>query len=195
MLLFQAKKAGRYDQGILDVGLTAEDHVELTRTHTFLRKHATGKAKIELHVLTVERGMSWEAAVEKWEMMTEKDEGFYLSHQVLRNFLLFLSWALDSKEMNFLFQNRNNKKTAILAMQTESKTRKNAETSKKEKLFIVYRPNTGQAVKLETLAELKKKYKFVPQDQAETHWKQQFEFSAKRCSHAYWWVIFWEHSN
>ena len=51
-----AKRSGRYDQGILDVGTTLEDHVELARTHTFLRKHATGKAKIELHVLQVERG-------------------------------------------------------------------------------------------------------------------------------------------
>jgi hypothetical protein len=42
ILIFQAKRSGRYDQGILDVGLTAEDHVELVRTHTFLRKHATG---------------------------------------------------------------------------------------------------------------------------------------------------------
>ena len=45
-------------QGILDVGMTQEDHVELVKTHTFLRKHATGKAKIELHVLQVERGKS-----------------------------------------------------------------------------------------------------------------------------------------
>ena len=51
-----AKRSGRYDQGILDVGTTLEDRVELARTHTFLRKHATGKAKIELHVLQVERG-------------------------------------------------------------------------------------------------------------------------------------------
>ena len=52
-----AKRSGRYDQGILDVGTTLEDRVELVRTHTFLRKHATGKAKIELHVLQVERGV------------------------------------------------------------------------------------------------------------------------------------------
>ena len=43
-------------QGILDVGMTQEDHVELIKTHTFVRKHATGTAKIELHVLHVERG-------------------------------------------------------------------------------------------------------------------------------------------
>ena len=43
----------RYDQGILDVGLTDEDHVELVKTYTYIRKHPTGSAKIELHVLQV----------------------------------------------------------------------------------------------------------------------------------------------
>ena len=64
-IIQSAKRSGRYDQGILDVGMTQEDHVELVKTHTFLRKHATGKAKIELHVLQVERGMSWDQALEK----------------------------------------------------------------------------------------------------------------------------------
>ena len=36
--------------------MTKEDHVELIKTHTFMRKHATGTAKIELHILHVERG-------------------------------------------------------------------------------------------------------------------------------------------
>ena len=129
-------------QGILDVGMTQEDHVELVKTHTFLRKHATGKAKIELHVLQVERGMSWEQAVEKNdEVASTDDEGFWLSHQV-----------------------RNGKKTAILAIQTEEtgkKSKKGKEGKDSSKVFMVYRLNTGQQVKQETLAELKKKYKKV----------------------------------
>ena len=122
--------------------MTQEDHVELVKTHTFLRKHATGKAKIELHVLQVERGMSWEQAVEKNdEVASTDDEGFWLSHQV-----------------------RNGKKTAILAIQTEEtgkKSKKGKEGKDSSKVFMVYRPNTGQQVKQETLAELKKKYKKV----------------------------------
>ena len=51
---------------------------------------------------------------------------------------------------------------------------------------MVYRPNTGQQVKQETLAELKKKYKKVSKDEAEQHWTSQFKSSAKTCSHAYW---------
>ena len=33
--------------------MTKEDRVELVKTHCFTRKHATGKAKIELLVLQV----------------------------------------------------------------------------------------------------------------------------------------------
>ena len=42
-----------FPQGILDVGLTEEDHVELVKTRTFQRKHATGTANIDLHTLQV----------------------------------------------------------------------------------------------------------------------------------------------
>jgi len=164
-IISQAKRSGRYDQGILDVGMTQEDHVELVRTHTFVRKHATGKAKIELHVLQVERGMSWEGALEKEKEVAGESEGFWLSHQV-----------------------RNQKKTAILAIMDEStrNPKKGKEKKDSSKLFFVYRPNTGQQVKQETLAELKKKYKKVTPEECEEHWNKQYESSAKTCSHAFW---------
>merc|ERR1719361_2206612 len=171
-IINQAKRRGMYNEGILDVGLTDEDMVELVKTHTFVRKHATGKAKIELHVLTVERGISWEGAKDKWQELVgnPSEEGFYLSHQA-----------------------RNGKKTAILAAASEKSSRYKAlvdksekGSKKKDKTFIIYRPNTGQQVKQETLSELRKKYKKVSADEAEPHWNEQFKTSAKRCSHAYW---------
>ena len=158
-IINQAKRTGRYDQGILDVGVTVEDKVELVKTHTLLRRHATGKAKIELHVLTVERGLSWEGVCDKYYELVGADEGFYLSHQV-----------------------RLGKRTAVLAMQVEKSDKK----KNKEKTFIIYRPNTGQQVKQETLSELKKKYKKVAKDEAEEAWQQQFQSADKKCSHAYW---------
>lgn len=88
------------------------------RTHTFNTKHATGTTKIDLHVLTVERGLSFDDATEKWADLIGKDEGFYLSHQV-----------------------RNNKKTAILAvaLDKDAVTTSTSSKKKKEKMFIVYR--------------------------------------------------------
>merc|ERR1719225_1122831 len=146
-IISQAKRSGRYDQGILDVGMTKEDRVELVKTHCFTRKHATGKAKIELHVLQVERGMSWDLALEKEKELSDSEQGFWLSHQV-----------------------RNSKKTAILAIMAEStKTKKGKEKKDSSKLFFVYRPNTGQQVKQETLAELKKKYKKVTAEECQEH--------------------------
>ena len=114
----------------MDVGLTEEDKVELVRTHTFIRKHSTGKAKIELHVLTVERGLSWEASKEKWQELIGDDEGYYVSQT-----------------------SRNGKKTAILAVMNERNSKYKAlsdstdnKKKKKDKVYIVYRPNTGQQV-------------------------------------------------
>jgi len=45
---------------------------------------------------------------------------------------------------------------------------------------------TGQQVKQETSAELKKKYKKVTAEECEEHWQKQFDSSAKTCSHAFW---------
>lgn len=46
---------------------------------------------------------------------------------------------------------RNNKKTAILVK----------EVNNKKRLFLVYRPNTGRQLKLESYADIKKKFKKV----------------------------------
>lgn len=52
------------------------------KLYSFLRKHATGQATTELHIVHVERGMSWDEAVERSAEAKLNNEGFYLSHQV-----------------------------------------------------------------------------------------------------------------
>uniref|UniRef100_A0A673ZTR0 Protein strawberry notch homolog 1 n=1 Tax=Salmo trutta TaxID=8032 RepID=A0A673ZTR0_SALTR len=71
---------------------------------------------------------------------------------------------------------RNNKKTAILVQEVNSKKR----------LFLVYRPNTGKQLKLEAYADIKKKCKKVLSDDAKQHWIDQYKSSAEICAHAYW---------
>lgn len=61
---------------------TAGENVKRVKLYTFLRKHATGQATTELHIVHVERGMSWEGALEKSTEAKADNEGFYLSHQV-----------------------------------------------------------------------------------------------------------------
>jgi len=153
----QAKKTGRYDLGILDVGAGGEN-VQRVRCVAFLRPHATGKARAELHTVAVERGLSFEDAQEKAALLVHKDEGFYLSHQV-----------------------RNDKHTAVLAIAEQPKHMKDPKGGAKGKdaLFTIYRPNTGLQVRQESRAELLKKYKKVSVEEAEEAWTDQFNASEK----------------
>ncbi|KAK0087083.1 hypothetical protein PV326_005306 [Microctonus aethiopoides] len=159
-IITQAKKTGRFDMGILDLG-TSGENVRRVKLYRFLRKHATGTAPTELHVVHVERGMSWTEAVDKWSELTGSKEGYYLSHQI-----------------------RNGKQTAILAVAVDNGKKKSE--SKKDQLYMVYRPNTGLQLRQETLGELEKKYKKVTSEEAEPHWTQQYDASVDTCSHAYW---------
>ncbi|XP_063244312.1 protein strawberry notch-like isoform X2 [Bacillus rossius redtenbacheri] len=165
-IIAQAKKSGRFDMGILDLGTTGEN-VKRVKLYTFVRKHATGVASTQLHIVHVERGLSWEDVLEQSKELTGPAEGFYLSHQV-----------------------RNSKQTAILAVAVESPTpsakKETDKKSKKDQLYTIYRPNTGLQMRQETLGELEKKYKKVTEKEAEESWTQQYESSLSTCSHAYW---------
>ncbi|KYO39627.1 strawberry notch-like protein 2 isoform A [Alligator mississippiensis] len=147
-----AKKNGRYDMGILDLG-SGDEKVRKTDVKKFLTPGYSTSGHVELYTISVERGMSWEEGTKFWAEQTGPDDGFYLSLQI-----------------------RNNKKTAILVK----------EVNPKKKLFLVYRPNTGKQLKLETYADLKKKYKKVPSEDALPHWLEQYNSSADTCTHAYW---------
>ncbi|XP_048467722.1 protein strawberry notch homolog 1 [Rhincodon typus] len=147
-----AKKNGRYDMGILDLG-SGDEKVKKLEAKKFLTPGYSVSGHVEIYTISVERGMSWEEATKIWAEQTGIDDGFYLSMQI-----------------------RNNKKTAILVKEVNSKKR----------LFMMYRPNTGKQLKLETYIELKKKYKKVTSAEAESHWVEQYKSSADTCTHAYW---------
>ncbi|CAL9682352.1 unnamed protein product [Knipowitschia caucasica] len=146
----EAKKNGRYDMGILDLG-SGDEKVEKVESKKFLTPGYTTSGHVELFTVKVERGMSWEEATHAWADQNGPDDGFYV-------------------------QMRNNKKTAILVN----------EVNPKKRLFLVYRPNTGRQLKLETYADIKKKFKKVLSEEAKRHWMDQYNSSALICSHAYW---------
>ncbi|CAK1590016.1 unnamed protein product [Parnassius mnemosyne] len=157
----QAKRSGRFDLGILDLG-SAGESVRRVHCVRFLRRHATGRAPVELHTVQTERGMDWIEALEKESELSGPKEGFYLSQQA-----------------------RNDKYTAVLCVAAHTNTRKEKLT-KKEIMFQIYRPNTGLQLRLESLADIEKKYKKVTSTEAEGPWKAQYEASLRVCSHAYW---------
>ncbi|XP_008296811.1 protein strawberry notch homolog 1 isoform X2 [Stegastes partitus] len=146
----EAKKNGRYDMGILDLG-SGDEKVKKVDCRKFLTPGYTTSGHVELYTVSVERGMSWEEATHAWAEQNGADDGFYV-------------------------QMRNNKKTAILVKEVNTKKR----------LFLVYRPNTGRQLKLETYADIKKKFKKVLSEDAKQHWTDQYQSSAKICSHAFW---------
>ncbi|XP_013922534.1 PREDICTED: protein strawberry notch homolog 1-like, partial [Thamnophis sirtalis] len=151
-VIHNAKKNGRYDMGILDLG-SGDEKVRKADAKKFLTPGYSTSGHVELYTISVERGMSWEEATKLWSEQRGPEDGFYLSLQI-----------------------RNSKKTAILMK----------EVNPKKKLFLVYRPNTGKQLKLETYSEIKKKYKKVSSDDAVTHWVEQYTSSADTCTHAYW---------
>lgn len=88
----QAKRSGRWDEGILDLGAHGEAVNNLS-VQTFVGNSLFGTATTELHTVGVERGMSWEESLQERLSQTHPDNGYYLSNQ-----------------------SRNNKKTAILVI-------------------------------------------------------------------------------
>ncbi|XP_068609448.1 protein strawberry notch homolog 1 [Brachionichthys hirsutus] len=146
----EAKRSGRYDMGILDLG-SGDEKVKKVDCRKFLTPGYTTSGHVELYTVSVERGMSWEEATHVWAEQNGPDDGFYV-------------------------QMRNNKKTAILVKEVNSKKR----------LFLVYRPNTGKQLKLESYADIKKKFKKVLSEDAKQHWNDQYKSSAQICSHAFW---------
>ncbi|XP_020511435.1 protein strawberry notch homolog 1 isoform X2 [Labrus bergylta] len=93
----EAKKNGRYDMGILDLG-SGDEKVRKVDCKKFLTPGYTTSGHVELYTVSVERGMSWEEATHVWADQNGADDGFYV-------------------------QMRNNKKTAILVKEVNTKKR------------------------------------------------------------------------
>lgn len=170
-IIAKEKRMGRFDLGILDLGASGEN-VKPIRLIKILRKHSTGVAPIEMQTVHVERGMVWSEALDKYDDCDDDKEGFYLSHQARNgNFTSVLAIAVEDRQKSVL-------------LGTATKKAKN--DKKKDQMFHIYRPNTGLQVRLETLAELEKKYRKVDSSEADKHWIKQYDSSVNVCSHAYW---------
>nr|XP_055063606.1 protein strawberry notch homolog 1 isoform X2 [Misgurnus anguillicaudatus] len=92
-----AKKNGRYDMGILDLG-SGDEKVKKADAKKFLTPGYSTSGHVELYTVSVERGMSWEDATHVWADQNGPDDGFYV-------------------------QVRNNKKVAILIKEVNPRKR------------------------------------------------------------------------
>uniref|UniRef100_A0A8C7Q404 Protein strawberry notch homolog 1 n=1 Tax=Oncorhynchus mykiss TaxID=8022 RepID=A0A8C7Q404_ONCMY len=77
-----AKKNGRYDMGILDLG-SGDEKVKKMEAKKFLTPGYSTSGHVELYTVSVERGMSWEDATHAWAEQSGPDDGFYV--QVLKD--------------------------------------------------------------------------------------------------------------
>uniref|UniRef100_A0A2K5IRW5 Strawberry notch homolog 1 n=1 Tax=Colobus angolensis palliatus TaxID=336983 RepID=A0A2K5IRW5_COLAP len=107
-----AKKNGRYDMGILDLG-SGDEKVRKSDVKKFLTPGYSTSGHVELYTISVERGMSWEEATKIWAELTGPDDGFYLSLQVTSlfkavlfsvKFFSFLQVVSDDALMHWLDQ-------------------------------------------------------------------------------------------
>ncbi|CAG0919140.1 unnamed protein product [Notodromas monacha] len=183
-----AKKAGRYDLGILgnyssdliiyflfkdfscwdclrysfmvfvDLG-GSEDRLKVLNVDKWMIKHGTGTASVLLHKVQVERGMSWEEAKRKAADLDNSVEGFYLTRDL-----------------------RQGKKWAILIVDSSLSIPGKKDAG--DRSYIVYKPNLGRQPRTQPLSELTTTYKKCTDlGKVQEAWEQQFDSSATMCSH------------
>lgn len=66
--------------GITEIGV--DQDVQLKKLYTLSIRLSVGPAKIELYRFQIDRGVSWEWAIEKWSFITGSYGGFYTSENV-----------------------------------------------------------------------------------------------------------------
>uniref|UniRef100_A0A914W791 Uncharacterized protein n=1 Tax=Plectus sambesii TaxID=2011161 RepID=A0A914W791_9BILA len=155
-LLAQAKRDGTFDMGIMDLGMGG-DHVRKLETRVFMGRIDKGNFRVEMHKIGVERGVNWSEALEQFAEHNSEHDGFYESTVGINGKLAAaLIYAIGKKRLD-----------------------------SGARLFCVTRPNTGRSPKLETFAEIKKRFRKIPADQAESIWNEQYDGSNTMCQHTY----------
>ncbi|KAF1762770.1 hypothetical protein GCK72_011033 [Caenorhabditis remanei] len=159
-LIAQSKHDGTYDTGIMDLG-TGDDQVRKLETRVFTGRVDNGSFRVEMHKIGVERGVSWEEAMDLYKEHSNDDDGFYLCHPGGNN-------------------TANTKKVAALVYGIgKNKVDSGA------RLYAITRPSTGRSPKLMTMADLSKRFSKVTVDEAKEVWKQQYDSAANMCQHNY----------
>ncbi|ULT98449.1 hypothetical protein L3Y34_000075 [Caenorhabditis briggsae] len=159
-LIAQSKHDGTYDTGIMDLG-TGDDQVRKLETRVFTGRVDNGSFRVEMHKIGVERGVSWDEAMELFKEHSNDDDGFYLCHPGGAN-------------------TANTKKVAALVYGIGKIRMDNG-----ARLYAITRPSTGRSPKLMTMADLSKRFSKVTVDEAKEVWKQQYDSAANMCQHNY----------
>lgn len=163
-VILEAKRTGKWDMGILDLGSNNEVVFRKDTKFYVLDSKVESQRRVEMHTVLVERGLSWEKALDMYKKAqlestamdenieneggkhgysSKKPQGFYISNQV-----------------------KNNHRVAILAVAfvpvlPPGLISKDDSKGSDCSFLAIYRPNTGLQVRQETPESLLKKYKRV----------------------------------
>lgn len=80
-LIDKDKKDGKYDMGILDLA-PGVDEIYQESKQTYLTPGHPQDGQVVFYKISVDRGMSWDMALEKSEQLQAPNEGFYRSYKV-----------------------------------------------------------------------------------------------------------------
>ncbi|XP_077389356.1 strawberry notch homolog 2b isoform X2 [Festucalex cinctus] len=83
-LIEKDKKEGKYDMGILDLA-PGNDEIYEEKQETFMTVGNPQDGQVVLYKISVDRGMPWDEANNRFLSLTGTDEGFYLSHKLRGN--------------------------------------------------------------------------------------------------------------
>ncbi|XP_014237071.1 protein strawberry notch-like isoform X1 [Trichogramma pretiosum] len=156
-IILQAKRAGEFDQGILDLGGSCK-RKELVR---YYRRHSTGVSPAELHTLEMEKGMSWADVLNK------------IHHDLYTTSYDFYVSRVSS----------NGKCDVQLAVSTDGYDTRWPKTKKNQ---IIYHPSVGRKARNDSIADLEKKYRKADVQEAKKHWELLYEGSKTMCRHVYY---------
>ncbi|RNA15152.1 strawberry notch-like isoform X1, partial [Brachionus plicatilis] len=163
-VILQAKRSGKWDMGIMDLGSNNEIATRKETKFYVLNNKSDTCRKVELHTVLVERGINWEKALEIYRQnlknSSSNEIGFYLLNQV-----------------------KNNNRLAILAVPSQDSCK--LQERKLPMTLSIYRPNTGLQTSFETFDSLNKKFKKVSSSEAKAHWIEHYRKSASECIHRF----------
>jgi hypothetical protein len=153
-LIKQAKVDGTYDMGIMDLG-AGGDRVQKTQSRLFRSQNESLNFQVELHKISVERGVDWDEAVSLANMHNRENDGFYVCPV------------------------RGSKIPGIAFIFEYSK-----DSDGESRGLCITRPNTGRSPRVEPLKELSR-FQKVPMSSAERLWRNQYEQLNGKCHHMY----------
>ncbi|CAB3402081.1 unnamed protein product [Caenorhabditis bovis] len=157
-LIAQSKHDGTYDTGIMDLG-TGDDQVRKLETRIFLGRVDNGSFRVEIHKIGVERGVSWEEAMQLYKDHNSDEDGFYVCTPG---------------------PNSSGRKVAALVYGIGKVRIDNG-----ARLYAITRPSTGRSPKLLTMADLSKRFTKSTPEEVKDIWISQYEGAETMCQHNY----------